>query len=131
MDVEMEIPMPDSTVPADIYVFINGEPREQLNKKMVVPNSVQFLKMTVTEQREEYDVLIMMCKSGMASGDAKVYASYKVYGKTGLWTPTMDPVLDVMAQFETTPTTTPDTSEQPGENLLPDGSTDSSTDVQA
>ena len=133
VNIDMDIPMPDSAVMADVYVFVNGEARPALNKTMIVPNAVQYLKLTMSEQLETYDVLVMMCGAGRPSGEAKIYGTFRVYGKQGLWEPIGELEADVMDQFETTtptttlPTTTPTTTPNDGGE---EGSTDDQTPVE-
>ena len=75
-DVEITVPLPDTTTPVDVQVYVNGKLNSSLSDsyKNILPSVVGNLKLKCTEQAASYNVTIMLSVAG--KNDYKQYASY-------------------------------------------------------
>ncbi len=105
VDVKMQIPLPDSGVPSDVQVYVDGQLREALTN--VLPNVKRVIALTLSEPSESYLVTVKIAKTGTNSAEFLNYAQYNVNGKTGIVREQYR-YADVLARYETTvaPTTT-------------------------
>ncbi len=102
-EVELQIPLPNSTLTVDLQIFVNG----QLSKNIsgILPNVVKTQKVIFTEKEDEYTVTVKLAKTGTASSEFLDYAQYKINGKTGM---IMEEYRDsnVLSVYATSTTTT-------------------------
>lgn len=104
VDAKMQIPLPDSGVPSDVQVYVDGQLRETFTN--VLPNVKRVIDLTLSEKKDSYLVTVKIAKTGTATAEFLSYAQYEVSGKTGMVYEQYR-YAEVLAPFETaTPTTT-------------------------
>ncbi|MBR2406575.1 MAG: Stk1 family PASTA domain-containing Ser/Thr kinase [Clostridia bacterium] len=82
VDVKMQIPLPDSAVPSDIQIYVDGQLRDTITN--VLPNVKRVIELTLSEKVDSYLVTVKIAKTGTNSAEFSDYAQYSVSGKTGM-----------------------------------------------
>ncbi len=102
-EVELQIPLPNSTWTIDLQIFVNGQLSE--NFTGILPNVVKTQKIKFAEKEDEYTVTVKLAKTGAASSEFLDYAQYKINGKTAM---IMEEYRNsnVLSAYTTTTTTT-------------------------
>ena len=123
-DVEITVPLPDTTTPVDVQVYVNGKLNSSLSDsyKNILPSVVGNLKLKCTEQAASYNVTIMLSVAG--KNDYKQYASYTADALAGssklegtpIWT---EPSKGTTTTTTTVTTTTTTTTQPPTTTTLP------------
>ncbi len=103
VDVKVQIPLPDSAVPSDIQVYVDGQLRETITN--VLPNVKRVLDLNLSEKSDSYVVTVKIAKTGTNSAEFHNYAQYTVSGKTGM-VQEQYRYDTVLQQYEATSTTT-------------------------
>lgn len=121
-DVEITVPLPDTTTPVDVQVYVNGKLNSSLSDsyKNILPSVVGNLKLKCTEQAASYNVTIMLSVAG--KNDYKQYASYTVDALAGssklegtpIWTEPSKGTTTTTTTVTTTTTTTTTTEPEFG-----------------
>ncbi len=106
-NVELQIPLPDSSITVDLQIFINGKLSQNLTG--ILPNVVKTQKVTLGEKADSYIVTVKIAKTGTPNGEFLNYAQYTVNGKTGM---VMEEYRhsNILMQYTTATPTTPPTS---------------------
>ena len=105
-DVEITVPLPDTTTPVDVQVYVNGKLNSSLSDsyKNIRPSVVGNLKLKCTEQAASYNVTIMLSVAG--KNDYKQYASYTADALAGSSKLEGTPIWTEPSKGTTTTTTT-------------------------
>ena len=105
-DVEITVPLPDTTTPVDVQVYVNGKLNSSLSDsyKNILPSVVGNLKLKCTEQAASYNVTIMLSVAG--KNDYKQYASYTADALAGSSKLEGTPIWKEPSKGTTTTTTT-------------------------
>ena len=105
-DVEITVPLPDTTTPVDVQVYVNGKLNSSLSDsyKNILPSVVGNLKLKCTEQAASYNVTIMLSVAG--KNDYKQYASYTADALAGSSKLEGTPIWTEPSKGTTTTTTT-------------------------
>lgn len=121
-DVEITVPLPDTTTPVDVQVYVNGKLNSSLSDsyKNILPSVVGNLKLKCTEQAASYNVTIMLSVAG--KNDYKQYASYTADALAGssklegtpIWTEPSKGTTTTTTTVTTTTTTTTTTEPEFG-----------------
>ena len=121
-DVEITVPLPDTTTPVDVQVYVNGKLNSSLSDsyKNILPSVVGNLKLKCTEQAASYNVTIMLSVAG--KNDYKQYASYTADALAGssklegtpIWTEPCKGTTTTTTTVTTTTTTTTTTEPEFG-----------------
>ncbi len=90
-DVNIVVPMPDTSVTVDLQVYVDGSLNSTISNTMknILPNKKGSVEFTVSERKAEYDVTVKIAPAGTTK--YAVYTNYTVYGDQGF------------AEMETTP----------------------------
>ncbi len=102
-EVELQIPLPNSTMTVDLQIFVNGKLSQNLTG--ILPNVVKTQKVTFAEKEDSYTVTVKIAKTGTVSSEFLDYAQYSINGKTGM---IMEEYRDsnVLLAYNTSTTTT-------------------------
>lgn len=113
-DVEITVPLPDTTTPVDVQVYVNGKLNSSLSDsyKNILPSVVGNLKLKCTEQAASYNVTIMLSVAG--KNDYKQYASYTADALAGSSKLEGTPIWTEPSKGTTTTTTTTTTEPEFG-----------------
>ena len=121
-DVEITVPLPDTTTPVDVQVYVNGKLNSSLSDsyKNILPSVVGNLKLKCTEQAASYNVTIMLSVAG--KNDYQQYASYTADALAGssklegtpIWTEPSKGTTTTTTTVTTTTTTTTTTEPEFG-----------------
>ena len=105
-DVEITVPLPDTTTPVDVQVYVNGKLNSSLSDsyKNILPSVVGNLKLKCTEQAASYNVTIMLSVAG--KNDYRQYASYTADALAGSSKLEGTPIWTEPSKGTTTTTTT-------------------------
>ena len=121
-DVEITVPLPETTTPVDVLVYVSGKLNSSLSDsyKNILPSVVGNLKLKCTEQAASYNVTIMLSVAG--KNDYKQYASYTADALAGssklegtpIWTEPSKGTTTTTTTVTTTTTTTTTTEPEFG-----------------
>lgn len=82
-DVTITVPLPDTSTTVDLQVYVDGSLNASISNSLrnILPNRKQTVTITVSENKAEYDVTIMIAVAG--SNNYQEYTNYTVYGSRG------------------------------------------------
>ncbi len=114
-DVEVSVPLPNTSTPVDLQIYINGKINNELsnNYKGLLPNALRSVTLKCTEQVDSYDLTIMISPANQ--NKFTTYVSYTINGRNGTasmngtpsWT---EPAASTTATTTTTTSSTTSTS---------------------
>ncbi len=109
-DVEITLPLPDTSTTVDLQVFVDGSLNNDISKSMtnILPNKKGTVTFKVSEKKAEYDVTVKIAVAG--SGAYEVYTNYTVYGDRGYAQMETTPVFQETTETTVITTTAPETT---------------------